>query len=74
MNESVVLFTREGCGLCEQAYALAQSMGIKLSTVDIAGDLALLERYGNHIPVVKYAQNELYWPFTGQDLLALVGA
>ncbi|MFK7957280.1 MAG: glutaredoxin family protein [Lysobacterales bacterium] len=74
MNQAAVLYTREGCGLCEQAQALAQSINLTLTPVNIAGNLDLLERYGNHIPVVKYGDSELFWPFSGDDLVALIAS
>lgn len=49
----VVLVTRQGCHLCEQAVELLdeQCPG-QWTALDVDGDERLLQRYTNHVPVV----------------------
>jgi glutaredoxin len=53
----VVLYTAEGCHLCERARAtlaeLSDELGFELEEVDITGEPALEERYREWIPVVE---------------------
>lgn len=66
MQSSVILYSTEGCHLCEQAaeMILAIRPQITLKKIDIAYDDALYEQYRYHIPVLKNAANEeLNWPF-----------
>jgi glutaredoxin len=53
---TALLYTREGCCLCERARALLlrleQEYNLRVQVVDIAGDPQLLERYQFTIPVV----------------------
>lgn len=57
MRCAVVLYTRPGCGLCDElkgeieSSALAAS--IELREVNIAGDGPLEERFGLRIPVLE---------------------
>jgi glutaredoxin len=52
----VVMYTRPGCHLCEDAWALLQSErerhGFALEAVDVDTDPGLAERYGSEVPVV----------------------
>ncbi|MGH3443547.1 MAG: glutaredoxin family protein [Nitriliruptorales bacterium] len=50
----VQVFTREDCGLCEQAERLAreESGAAEVRLVDVDRDPALMERYGDRVPVV----------------------
>ncbi len=57
MNKShVVIYTRDGCHLCEVAKALLQTAGCEtefvLEEVDIDSDSELSARYQNDIPVI----------------------
>lgn len=64
-----ILYHTAGCHLCELAEAviepLARARGWRVSRVDIAGDDALLERYGTRIPVLRDPRDgrEIGWPF-----------
>lgn len=70
----LVLYSTEGCHLCEEAAALLrteQSVRSHLTwdVVDIANDDKLFEAYGWHIPVLRNEKGrELRWPF---DLVSL---
>ena len=61
----IELLTTLGCHLCEQAEALLrQALPMaQIEKIDIAEDDALIEAYGERIPVVRYAGRELGWPF-----------
>lgn len=51
-----VLYTREGCHLCERAidllHRLRRDFDLEIREVDITRDEALLDEYGEIIPVV----------------------
>ena len=71
--KSVTLYTTLGCHLCEHAEAILDAAQIPFTGIDIAEDLALLERYGVRIPVVRDHQGrELGWPFDGAQLIAFL--
>jgi glutaredoxin len=52
----VVLYTRAGCHLCDDARAVletaAQRYAMHIQTVDVDTDAALAARYGLEVPVV----------------------
>lgn len=80
MDETtLILYSTEGCHLCEDAEALlaaaqAQYPSLRWTVVDIADDDTLFERYGWLIPVLRAETNaensggELRWPFDGPAL------
>jgi glutaredoxin len=72
----LTLYTREGCHLCERAAELVEQVAptVRLVEVDIEGDPELEARYGLRIPVLKRRGRgaELGWPFSPQDLEALL--
>ena len=53
---SIIMYTRQGCHLCESAWQELQQYqrrsGFNLETVDIAADPALVQEYGDLVPVV----------------------
>jgi glutaredoxin len=49
----VVLYTRHGCHLCDQALATLQRHGLSPRLMDIDADPALRERYNECVPVVE---------------------
>lgn len=55
-NWQVVMFTRQGCHLCDDAWALLerarQRYGFTLSQVDVDTDAALTAEHGSCVPVV----------------------
>jgi glutaredoxin len=55
--ERVVLYTREGCHLCEDARVVVASVceaaGAAWREVDVDADPALVEKYGEYVPVVE---------------------
>jgi glutaredoxin len=52
----VVMYTRQGCHLCEQAWEILQAAqkkyAFRLSQVDVDTDAALAEAFGLQVPVV----------------------
>lgn len=71
--QTVTLYTRAGCGLCNEVKqvldALADQHPHHLIEVDISQDAALLERYRFAIPVVVVGETELRAPITRQMLV-----
>ena len=67
--------TTEGCHLCDEALAMLLAMeplaGCWLEAVDVADSDALMERYGERIPVVRVPENgaEIDWPFSERDVM-----
>jgi glutaredoxin len=61
----VILYSADGCHLCEQAMAVLDALAISYTVVDIALDDELVARFGVRIPVlVKDTVNtDLGWPF-----------
>ena len=50
---NVVLYTRDGCHLCEEARELLVARGLKPALVDIDADPALREQFDTCVPVVE---------------------
>ena len=49
---SVLLYTRDGCHLCEDARRVLLEHRLALTEIDIDSDAGLIERYGQCVPVV----------------------
>jgi glutaredoxin len=49
---SVVIYSRPGCHLCEVAKSILQAHGLAPEEIDINTDPALIQQYGETIPVV----------------------
>jgi hypothetical protein len=69
----LVLYTTEGCHLCEDAHELllsvAERQPLQLQLQEIGDDDDLVARYGIRIPVVLFPDgSELGWPFTEEQL------
>lgn len=67
MDNAFILYSSEGCHLCDDALALCHqaSSPIMLTVVDIVEYDDLVEQYGQHIPVLQRDSDgeELFWPF-----------
>lgn len=50
--EEVILYTRGGCGLCDDMKAELVRRGYRVREVDIDQDEALTRQYGWDVPVV----------------------
>lgn len=65
MSAPLIMYTRTGCHLCEQAAVLLIRAGISWRPVDIDDDAELEDRYGLRVPVLRRPDNgqELDYPF-----------
>ena len=70
--QHLTLYSTSHCSLCEQALDLLFSTpglaGVQLQVVDVADDDALLERYGEKIPVLRLVDRQLHASFGAQEL------
>ncbi|MDP2560352.1 glutaredoxin family protein [Psychrobium sp. 1_MG-2023] len=65
----IILYSTDGCHLCEDAQALLDQVAVSYQVTDIIDDETLVARYGTTIPVVADSQgNELNWPFSLEQL------
>ncbi|GEM76963.1 glutaredoxin family protein [Vibrio sagamiensis] len=66
----LTLYSTEGCHLCEMALSIVDQLGLSKETniIDIVFDDDLFSRYGVTIPVLKYQDSELNWPFDTEQL------
>jgi glutaredoxin len=59
----LTVYSREDCHLCQdmltQLLALRESLGFELRTVDVDADSALQGRYGEWVPVLTGANEEI---------------
>ena len=62
--QKVVLYSKEGCHLCEQALTKLQHLRVEhefqLDIIEITNDKALFERYFLSIPVVELDGNIVF--------------
>lgn len=72
----VTLFTRDDCGLCDEARAellkLGQSLPLNLIEIDIATDPRLEQAYGARIPVIGIDGTEFAAPLDWDTVKALL--
>jgi len=59
-NTNVVLYTRAGCHLCEEALAVLERHGLTVRTVDVDLDSQLVASYGTCVPVVEIDGRERF--------------
>ena len=52
-KQKVVLYTRQGCHLCDDALAVLVEHGVAPTTVDVDQDAAIRERFNECVPVVE---------------------
>jgi len=50
---NVILYTRTGCHLCDEAEQLLNEHGLRAEKVDIDDDASLREQFGTCVPVVE---------------------
>ena len=69
----VVVYTAEGCGLCERALEVVREVRadveFELELVDIGGDAELERRYREHLPVVEIDGERAFSYFVDADVL-----
>ena len=72
----LVLYSTGGCTLCEQALDMLLSMpelsGLALRVVDVATEDELLQRYGERIPVLRFAGREIDPPLDRDAIMGLL--
>ena len=51
-RREVVVYSRSGCHLCDEACELLRQHGLRPKTIDIDADAALRERFTHCVPVV----------------------
>ncbi|MFL6022862.1 MAG: glutaredoxin family protein [Marmoricola sp.] len=79
MSNRVLLYSKPGCHLCDDARAVIEQVCAEVGTgfeeVDITADPALVHRYGEQIPVtfVDGAQHD-FWRVDASRLRAALGA
>ena len=54
-STDIVLYTRQGCHLCDEALALLHRYGLRPQLVDIDDDPQLVAQYTNCVPVITFA-------------------
>lgn len=66
----LVLYTRPGCHLCDEAAAMLDAIGASFRVEDIEHDIGLIQRYGDRVPVLLHPEDgaELGWPFEAESL------
>ncbi|MBI9113939.1 glutaredoxin family protein [Sanguibacter suaedae] len=69
-----VLYSREGCHLCEEALAVVErvcaAVGESWAVVDVDSTQALRERYGEYVPVVEVdGVQQGFWRIDGERLV-----
>ena len=74
----VVVYTREGCGLCGTAEAqvagICADLGVGWSAVDVDSDPELRAEYGDRVPVVVVDGREHgFWRVEEERLRAALG-
>ena len=58
---SIRIYTRQGCPLCDAGIALAGQVfgSVSLELIDVDLDLALLQEYGDRVPVIEDANGTI---------------
>jgi glutaredoxin len=51
-DERIILYTRPGCHLCEDAAAILDKIGEPWREISVAGDIELEREYGERLPVI----------------------
>ncbi|TDF42473.1 glutaredoxin family protein [Alteromonadaceae bacterium M269] len=73
MQAKFILYSTDGCHLCELAKQVLLNFGLvqeQIQTIDIMDDDMLLSEYKESIPVVMNKENSkrLFWPFNVEDV------
>jgi glutaredoxin len=73
-DESLILYTRAGCHLCEVAAAMLEAAGLEWRPADIDSSSELMRAYGTRVPVLRRSDTgeELDFPFDPSDLVRFV--
>lgn len=70
MQPGLILYSTWGCHLCQQAEQLLQQVApdVGYKVIDIVDDEAAFARYRVTIPVLRFGDKELSWPFDAAQL------
>ena len=77
---SLELLGTSGCHLCELAEAIVDEVfagtgkTIPLTLIEIADDPDLMDAFGIRIPVLRYQDQVLGWPFTAAEVTDFISA
>jgi glutaredoxin len=72
--ERVVIYTRAGCHLCDDAKSTLVRLGVAHTEVDIDGDPDLTADYGDLVPVITVDGKEHgYWRVDEARLIKELG-
>jgi len=66
---NVILYTRQGCHLCEEAFSVLARHGLSPRLVDIDADAELRQRYNECVPVVEIDGKERFHGRVNEVLL-----
>ena len=66
---TVVMYSRPGCHLCDDARAVLDRVGAPYAEVDISADDGLHRRYLERIPVVALDGDEVFEHFVDEGVL-----
>ena len=76
--QQLILYSTANCTLCDEALDLLFQIpglaGLQLDVIDVVNNDALLERYGERIPVLRIAERELAAPFTAAEVATFLAA
>lgn len=73
-HQLIQLYSRPECHLCDEAELMLHALSLtdQFEKVDIEPDLKLLQRYGDKVPVLRFANGkELHWPFNAEEIKTL---
>ncbi len=68
-GRQVVVYTRPGCHLCDEAISLLRQYGLHPQLVNIESDAGLLDKYSLCIPVVEVDGRERFRGRISEPLL-----
>lgn len=72
---ALALLGTSGCHLCEEAEAIVDEVlkmapgAYDLTLIEIADDPDLMEAFALQIPVLRWGESCLNWPFTADDVV-----
>ena len=76
MTHQLTLYFREGCHLCEDMLLMLENrrdeLDIQIHPVDVDADQVLQSRYGNDVPVLCLAEQEICRHFLDMQTLETV--
>jgi hypothetical protein len=73
----LIYYTKYGCSLCDEGLRMLRYLpSVDLTIIDIEDDLVKYQAYLTRIPVIATddGHREISWPFTIEDIQALVNA